>query len=42
MTTLETTITAVATRCLPGTRIAPETSFELLGLDSLATIELGV
>ena len=48
MTTLEATITAVATRCLQGNRgscshpttIDGNTSFELLGLDSLATIEL--
>ncbi|MBA3297789.1 MAG: SDR family oxidoreductase, partial [Acidobacteria bacterium] len=50
MTTLEATITAVAARCLrggPGPHnqtlegsILPDTSFALLGLDSLATIEL--
>ena len=48
MTTLEATITAVATRCLhghPAGRSHPaaidlDTPFELLGLDSLATIEL--
>ena len=38
---LESTITAVAARCLrSGVRIEPGTPFELLGLDSLATIEL--
>ncbi len=48
MTPLEATITAVATRCLQGSlagRSSPatgdfDTPFELLGLDSLATIEL--
>jgi thioester reductase-like protein len=48
MTTLEATITAVAARCLQGnpgsrshqTAIDVNTPFELLGLDSLATIEL--
>ncbi|HXG54451.1 MAG TPA: SDR family oxidoreductase [Vicinamibacterales bacterium] len=41
MTTLEATITAVAAQCLKRPPEAtPETSFELLGLDSLATIEL--
>ena len=48
MTTLEATITAVAARCLHGslagrgsqTTIDVNTPFELLGLDSLATIEL--
>ena len=48
MTPLEATITAVATRCLQGSladRSSPatgdfDTPFDLLGLDSLATIEL--
>jgi thioester reductase-like protein len=48
MTTLEVTIAAVATRCLHGslrgrghvTTVDVNTPFELLGLDSLATIEL--
>lgn len=44
MTTLEATITAVAARCLHGkgsqTTVDANTPFELLGLDSLATIEL--
>src|SRR4029079_11878745 len=48
MTPLEATITAVATRCLQGSLAGRsssatgdfDTPFELLGLDSLATIEL--
>jgi thioester reductase-like protein len=40
-TQLESTITAVAARCLGSTLpLDPATSFERLGLDSLATIEL--